>query len=320
MKRALVLNSGLSWTAYQIGALQHLINERALHFDICAGTGIGAVSAAFVACGEFAALQAGWKRIAVPRLTNFNWRTPWRGLFTGALQRRFIAAHIHEEKLVAQGVTLVISAMNLQTGREQVMTYPGGELPLVDALMAATATCGIYPPVLYHQQQLADATFINSFLLPTILQQPVEEVIAVAVAIQRGSRTQRPYKTWPIVFERALQMNLAHDVWSAFDEADKVSGGAAAFRHVSTQLPARLGEHIVDPVLREQLLNKVSAVYCNSSYSLKRAKELLIRTITPSRALDYPLWRFSAKDLTAAKVLGYQDARRFIGEEEGDKQ
>ncbi len=319
MKRALVLNSGLSWTAYQIGALRHLVIDRAFHFDMCAGTGIGAVSAAFVACGEFAALETFWKQIRLRQLASFNWRSPWRGLFTGVPQRRFIAAHIHEEKLVEHRVTLLVSTMNLQTGREQVMTYPDSELPLVDALMAAIATCGIFPPVLYHRQQLADATFINSFLLPTVLQQPVEEVIAVAVAIQRGLHTQRRYKTWPVIFERALHMNLAHDVWGAFDEGEKVSGAAAAFRHVSTQLPARLGEHIANPAQREQLLNKVSTIYRNSSYPLKRTKGPFVMTITPSRDLDYPLWRFRSRDLADAKALGYQDARTVMEREEDEQ-
>jgi predicted acylesterase/phospholipase RssA len=319
MKRALILNSGLSWTAYQIGVLRHLVIDQALHFDICAGTGIGAVSAAFVACGEFVALETFWKQIGLRQLGSFNWRTPWQGLFTGAPQRRFIAAHIHEEKLAARGGTLLVSTMNLQTGREQVMTYPGSDLPLEDALMAAIATCGLFPPVLYQHQQLADATFINSFMLPTVLQQPIEEVIAVAVAIQRGVHSQRRYKTWPAIFERALYMNLAHDVRGALDEGERVSGAAEAFRHVSSQLPARLGEHITNAAQREQLLHKVSGIYCNSSYPLKRTKGPLIKIITPSRDLDYPLWRFRSRDLASAKALGYQDARVVIGRE-GDRQ
>ncbi len=63
MTRALVLSSGLGAAAYQIGALQHLLQERRWHFDVCAGTGLGAINAAGVACGEFAALQTFWQHI-----------------------------------------------------------------------------------------------------------------------------------------------------------------------------------------------------------------------------------------------------------------
>src|SRR2546421_9872687 len=100
MKRALVPNSGAWWAAYQIGALRHLVVDRAMHFELLAGTGIGAMNAALVACGEFSALEAFWKRIRIGSLITFNWRTPWReGPCTGTPQRRFIAAHVSEKKL-----------------------------------------------------------------------------------------------------------------------------------------------------------------------------------------------------------------------------
>jgi predicted acylesterase/phospholipase RssA len=320
MKRALVLNAGLSWTAYQIGALRHLIVDRAMHFEMCAGTGTGAMNAAFVACGEFVALEAFWKSIRLRRLVSLNWRTPWRGgPLTGAPQRRFIAAPITEEKLAERGVTLLVSLMNLQTGQEQVMTYPGNDLPLVDALTAAVATCGILPPVLYQNQQLASGAFINSFILHTVLQQAVEEVIAVAAAAQRGLHNRRRYMTWPVLFERALAMNLAHDVWGAFDEGEKVSAAATAFRHVSAQLPTRLAERVADPTVREQLVSKITDIYCNSLYPLKRAAGPILKPITPSRDLGYPMWRFRSEELAAAKALGYRDARTAMEREEGER-
>jgi predicted acylesterase/phospholipase RssA len=319
MKRALVLNAGLSWTAYQIGALRHLIVDRAMHFDVCAGTGTGAVNAAFVACGEFVALEAFWKGIGLRRLVALNWRAPWSGgPLTGAPQRRFIAKYITEEKLAERRVTLLVSLMNLQTGQEQVMTYPGTDLPLVDALTAAVTVCGIFPPMLYQNQQLAGGTFINSFMLHTLLQQTIEEVIAVAVAAQRGFHDRRRYTTWPVLFERALAMNLAHDIWGAFDEGEKVSAAAAAFRHVSERLPARLAERIADPTVREQLLSKITDIYCNSLYPLKRTAGPIVRPITPSHDLGYPMWRFRSKELAAARALGYRDARTAMEREEGE--
>src|SRR5205807_3796519 len=108
MKRALVLNSCISWAAYQVGALRHLVGDRAMHFDLCAGTGMGAMNAALVACGEFLALEAFWKHIGLRRLLTFNWRAPWsEGPFSGAPLRRFIAAHVSEEKLAERGVTFL---------------------------------------------------------------------------------------------------------------------------------------------------------------------------------------------------------------------
>jgi len=308
MKRALVLNSALSWTAYQIGALRHVIVDQALHFDVCAGTGLGAICAAFVACDKFNVLEQFWLHFKFRQLLSFNWQTPWRGLFTTTPLRSFIETHISEEQLVARGVTLLISTMNLQTGKEQVLRFPGADLPLADALTAGIATTGLFAPVLSHEQQLADATFINSFLLPKVLQEPVEEIIAIAPALQRGVPTKKRYKIWPTTFVRALYMNLAHDVWGALDRGEKISNAAKAFRNVSDNLPTLLATHVTEPTLQAQLKHTITAIYQQSSYPLKFASGPTIKAITPSHDLDYPLWRFPAKNLAAARAAGYRDA------------
>ncbi len=60
---------------------------------------------------------------------------------------------------------LKFTCLNLQTGREEVVTFPGSPLPLIDVLAAAFTTPGLTTPLRVHHQQWVDASYINSFML-----------------------------------------------------------------------------------------------------------------------------------------------------------
>jgi NTE family protein len=309
VKRGLVLNAGLAWAAYQVGALRHLVGERGLHFDLCAGTGIGAMHAALIACDDLPALEAFWQGIGPRRLLAPNWRTPWReGPCVGTPQREFIARHVSEERLAARRVRLLVSTANLQTGREEVLAYPGHSLPIVDGLMAAVATPGLCPPVRSRGQQLVEGTTISSFLLRAVVAEPVDEVFAVAVAMRPGPASSRRYPSWRAVAARAFAMNQAWDVTEAVAHAGRVRAAAAAFRAVAGQVPA-LADRIPDAAAGARLRTRLESIYTGSAFPLRRDVPLRLHTVTPSRALDYPFWRFRAGDVHAAIALGYDDAR-----------
>lgn len=317
MTRALVLNACSSWAAYQVGALRHLVVERGLHFDLCAGTGIGAMNAALVGCGQVAALERFWRHIGLRRLVAPNWDTPWReGPLTGVPQRRFIAAHVSDERLRARGVTLLLNVLNVRTGREEVLRYPGGagQLPLVDALMAAVATPGLCRPIADRGRHLGEGTLITSFLLPAVLRDAgeIDEIVAIAPALPPGGIPRR-YTTWWAVLERALAMNLAHDVRAALDEAEKVTAATGAFRHVRALVPARVAD-AAGPALGERLRADLEAIYRRSAFPLQHSAGPAVRAIAPSRDLGYPLWRFRRGDLARARDLGYRDAHAAMGD------
>lgn len=310
MKRALVLSSGLASVAYPIGALRHLIGERHFTFDLCAGTGWGAITAAFVACGEFEALDNFWQHIGWRKLLAFNGRGAWRnGLFNTTPLEYFLAAHLSENKLVSP---LRFTCLNLQTGREEVSVYPGSPLPLLDTLAAAVVIPGLMAPLRVRHQQWVDASFVNSFTLRAIVREyAVEEVWAIATSPTEAVVTHSPrqrYPHWRAVADRGLRLNQAHDVWAGLRAADQLSKAAGAHRYVQSQLPDRLAGLIIDPVAREQMRDRVQRIFDQSTFALKRDCGSSIHAITPSRLLDGSLWRFRRPDINAALQLGYQDA------------
>lgn len=306
-ERALVLNAASSWGAYQVGALRHLVGDRKLRFDLCAGTGIGAMNAALVACDKLEVLEEWWRRVSLRRLVSPNWRAPWRhGPFLASPQCRFLATHVSEAKLRERGTKLMVSTLDLQSGEERVHAYPGGEIPLLDALTAATSTPGIYPPLQRGGRQLVSATLANNFLLPKVLRHPFAEVFVVAAVIpQMGVR--RRYNTALSALHRNVVMNQAHDVRQGLEDAGGAAQTDVAFRHVARSLPG-VADHIEEPEAREKLRARLEQVYSQGTIQAQGYRPPVIRAITPSSELDFPIWRFRAADLAAASEMGYRDA------------
>jgi predicted acylesterase/phospholipase RssA len=306
VRRALVLNAGASWAAYQVGALRHVVGERRMEFDLLAGTGIGAMNAAFVACGQFEALGDLWRRMSVRRLVRPTVRRWWAGPLSGAPQRAAIAAHVSEERLAERGARLLVSTVDLRAGALRVLEYPGEDLPLVDGLMAAVATPGLVAPLDRDGAQLAEGTLVDSFLLREVLARGPEEIIAVAAGLPSRATPARRYRTWRAVSERALALNLDHDVRSALDDAAAATQVVAARQALAARLRALVTERIPDG--SDELRARIDALDAD------RAAPPLT-AIRPSRELGYALWRFPRRRLRAAATLGHDDARAALASE-----
>jgi predicted acylesterase/phospholipase RssA len=302
-ERALVLNAASSWGAYHVGALRHLVGEMGLHFDLCAGTGTGAMNAALVACGELDALQGWWRQASLSRLISPNWRAPWRcGPALLTPQRHFLTAHVSEEKLRERGTRLMVSTLDLQSGEESVHVYPGSDIPLLDALTAAISTPGLHPPLRRGGRQLVSATLANNFLLPKVLRYSFTEVFVVAAIIPRKGVWRR-YDSALSALHRNVLMNQAHDVRQGLADAQQAAQADAAFRHVAQRMPG-VADRIEDADVRERLRARLGHIYAQTQGD----RPPTIRAITPSRELDFPVWRFRAADLASASEMGYSDA------------
>jgi predicted acylesterase/phospholipase RssA len=317
MKRTLVLNSGASWAAYHIGALEFLVEEQNLSFDCCAGTGIGAMNAAFVACDAFAALKEFWHDIGWFKLISVNWRHPWQEApFIGEPQAEFIARHVSEKKLRANDATLVFNTMDLNTGQEETFTYPGGPVPLIDALRGATAVPGCTRPLVHGDMQLVEGTFINSFLVSEVLAEyPAEDVYAVA-ALPAGRRPgeEAPvsYSNWREIMRRSLQLNLSRDVRVGLEKAEEIIAAARAHARVGEKLEKAFAEQIEDEAVRDALETALSKTRQNGAFPYRGETPPELYKITTSRPIQFPMWRFKENDIRQLMDTGYDDAVSIV--------
>ena len=317
MTRALLLNSGLAWAAYQAGALHHLVVDRRLRFDLCAGTGLGAVNAALVACDEMKALHTFWRNFSLRRLVGLNWRSPWRdGPLTFKPLRKFVDAHVHEETLKRRGVQLLFNCLDATTGEIQTFHYPGCSVPLSEALVAAASLPGLAAPLRKDSAQWTDATMVESFMLRALLRHPVAELWVVAATLpQPGAATnkdaiaRRGKRNWRATVSRGLHLNQAQDVRDGLDYAHEALAAAAAYHGAHADLSQALRQQVDDAELRGRLEQQLQRIVTASSFPWKGTTATTVQLLTPSFPLQFPLWRFRAREIRGAMTLGYTDAQ-----------
>ncbi|MGH2899125.1 MAG: patatin-like phospholipase family protein, partial [Solirubrobacteraceae bacterium] len=262
MRRALVVNAGASWAAYQIGALRHLVRDKTMRFDVCVGAGIGAMNAACVACGAFDALDEFWSDIGWLSLLRPNWLAPWRAPMQAGPQRRFIERHVGEDRLRARETKLVFGALDLEGGRVSLWSYPGGGPPLIDTLMGAVAFPGMTPPGSAPGGQWVEATIGRGFLLSDVIDEPVDEIVVIGAAATKPGRRTPPTKNWRTAMARTFALNQSHDVWHELD----VARGRLAAMQARTALEheyARLCEAIPDRELADRLGASLAKAHAN---------------------------------------------------------
>jgi predicted acylesterase/phospholipase RssA len=305
MSEALLLNAGASWAAYQVGAIEQLVGERQMRFDTYVGCGIGAMHAALLACGAYERIGPFWESISTWKLVRPNLRNPWRAPVVSTPQRRFVAEHVSERALIANRATLAVTTFDLMTGEEVVHRYPGDPLPIVDAVMAAVATPGLLRPHRWGDRLLAEATLIESVPLAAI---PTDDPPARVVGVLAGmpltdDGSQRQYRTWRAVADRALEVNLAHDSRRAIERTAEASRWHADATAVAAELATiAAGDSDGDGELIAQLHQAVAP--------LAEPDPPTFVWISPSARLGYPLWRFPSEQVRAARQLGHDDASR----------
>ncbi|HYP41076.1 MAG TPA: hypothetical protein VEX13_12025, partial [Chloroflexia bacterium] len=156
-------------------------------------------------------------------------------------------------------------------------------------------------------RQLVSATLANNFLLPKVLRYPFAEVFVVAAIIPRKGAWRR-YDTALSALHRNLVMNQAHDVRQGLEEAERAAQANAAFSHVARSMPG-VADRIEDDGVRERLRARLGHIYAQTTTQAQGGRPPVVIAITPSRELDFPVWRFRAADLASAHEMGYRDAR-----------
>jgi predicted acylesterase/phospholipase RssA len=301
MTDALLLNAGASWAAYQVGGIEQLVGERRMRFDTFIGCGIGAMHAALLACGAYERIGPFWDSMSAWKLIRPNVRTPWRAPLVATPQRGFVAAHISERALLANGATLAVTTFDLMTGDEVVHRYPGDPLPMIDAVMASVATPGLLAPLRSGGRLLAEAALVESVPIAAIPDDdPPRRVVGVLTGIPLDGRDPpRQYRTWRAVADRTMEINLANDSRRAIEAAAEARRWVDDAAAVAAELIDLAGDDVA-------LATGMGA----AGATLAEPEPPEFVWITPSAPLGYALSRFPRAAMREARRLGHDDAGR----------
>lgn len=224
----LALGSGAARGLAHIGVLKVLEAEK-ITIDCIAGTSIGAFIGALYAAGtpidrmEDVARNVDWRQLA--RLIGPS--LPTTSLLDGRKVARFISELIPARSFEELRLPLAITATDVETG-EQLVIRKGG---LVEALQAALAFPGIFPPVQVGQRFLVDGGLVNPVPIDVARTLGATQVIGVCAIPEVEKRptetslalknSRNPKTPLLSVFNSGSVERLLREIWPSSDHQEE---------------------------------------------------------------------------------------------------
>lgn len=225
---ALVLSGGGAKGAWEAGAAMALI-EAGLPIKLVAGSSAGALNAAMLADGRLDRLQAHWRSVTRDQVYTLRPGVLFAGLLPGWLTlltldaagslfdpaplRGLITGAVDLERVRASPVRLLVVATDLAKREARLFD---NETVTVDALMAASAVPGAFPPVDVDGALLVDGglTARAPVLEALAAGPPVARALVLLsyAAEERGTPPTRLRRTLEEAFEMAMVHQIRRDV------------------------------------------------------------------------------------------------------------
>jgi NTE family protein len=221
---ALVLSGGGAKGAYEAGVAAAFV-ERGLPIRLVAGSSAGALNAAMIASGRADRLEAMWR--SVTREQVYTLRAPvffagflpgWltmlalsetSSLFDPAPLRDLITASLDFDRIRASPVRLLVTATDLARREKRVFD---NRSVTVDALMAASAVPGLFPPVAVDGALLVDGGLTGR--APVLEALEADASLARVVVVMSYAPAERGAEptTMRVALEESFELIMVHQI------------------------------------------------------------------------------------------------------------
>lgn len=316
MRQGLFLTPGAARTAYQVGAVQALV-EAGVHFDVIGASSVGALNGAFVATGQTDRLVELWSTwtdadifgIDVGELVRGGvW---WaRNLGHNRPQRRNVIEPYLEERCVVPGVRFRINLANCTTGDAPVLEWPDGPVPLADGVNASVAVPVAVAPAELMGDQWVDGLTVDGFPLEsTLLATGVERAFVVGVAPRRPSG--KPAADAARAALRAAEWNQYSETLLGLERAEAVNDVVRAWEAEREAVRAAVEEVLAGSADEEQVVAAVDEVYAEHHLPYGRRSVELV-AILPDEEIEMFFVRYEPERSARLIELGRRDARRVL--------
>jgi NTE family protein len=219
----LVLTGGGAKGAYEAGAVAALA-EGGLQIRLVAGSSAGALSAALVAAGRVDRLESTWRSLTREQVYSLRAPTFFAGLLPGWLTlralgnasslldsrplRELITASVELERIRGSSIGLVVTATDLVRREPRVFD---NQTVTVDALVAAAAVPGLFPPVTVDGALLVDGGLTGRApVLEALEAAPVHR--AIVVLSYAAEEHPAPATTIRRSMEEAFETAMLHQI------------------------------------------------------------------------------------------------------------
>ena len=224
MPIALVLSGGGAKGAYDAGVAAAFVRRR-LPIRLVAGSSAGALNAAMVAAGSVDELEKLWRSLTPERVYTLRAPVFFAGLLPGWLTllaldragslfdprplRELITASLDLGRVRASPVRLLVVTTDLARRERRLFD---NHTVSVDALLAAAAVPGAFPPVEVDGAPLVDGGLIGRAPVLETLESgiPMGRVVVV-MSYAPGERVSMP-TTLRGTLEQAFEMSMVHQI------------------------------------------------------------------------------------------------------------
>jgi NTE family protein len=291
VKKALILSGGGARGAFQVGVWKYL---REINWtpDLICGTSIGAVNAVAIGSGmPVERLIELWKthnRSEIYRLKALHFLKstlrgkPLKSVLDTAPLRAMMTRHLNLEALRRSPIEIIISAVNMTTGRLHLYNQAVIE---VDHLMASSAMPILFPWQPMHGELYWDGGVMANSPLFIALEKKVEEMVVVLLS-PVGHRSFSP----PATLREGLELLFEHFLIGSYQTTMPIFNGQPV--------------HVCD---------EWAPTKSQAQKAIECSPQPRISVIAPTQMLGFTsLLNFSTKQVSRLIHEGYHNARRQL--------
>lgn len=255
---ALILSGGGAKGAFEAGVATRLI-ERGVPIRLVAGSSAGALNATMIVDGRIERLEALWRTITREQIYQLRAPVLFSGLLPGWLTllvldragslfdpqplRDLITASVDLARIRASPIRLLVTTSDLAAREKRLFD---NQTVSVEALMAAAAVPGAFPPVMVAGSLLADGGLAGRAPVLEALEAGVPVRRALVVMSYAADERGAPPTTMRRTIEEAFEMGMIHQI-RRDTELAKLKYPAVDVQLLTPSVPLRLRPLDFDP-------------------------------------------------------------------------
>jgi predicted acylesterase/phospholipase RssA len=316
MKLGLFLTPGAARTAYQVGAVQALLNEGGLRFDVISASSVGTLNGAFAATGQIDQLVQLWSNWCTSDIMGVDWAALLKGavlwapnLMHNRPQKSYIDQYIDEKKLVP-GLRFRCNLAGLTSGNQEILEWPGTSIPLPAGVNASVAVPAAIKPFEAFNQQWVDGLTIDGFPLEEmVLETGVERVFVVGVAPRtyEGKPCTNAYQ----IALRAAEWNQYNETLAGLQQVEETNALIQSWVADREAVEQAVSALITDSDIRAELLAEIERAYLEAAFPYTRPVVEII-PILPEQEIAMFFTDYQPERSRTLIELGRQDALQVL--------
>ncbi len=218
--RALVLSGGGAKGCFQVGALDYLINEEGLDFNIICGVSVGALNGAMIAQGDIMGLKDIWTNIKsaddIYEERAFGLLGAALGkdsLYNNAPLEKLINRYVDQQKIIDSGRMLRIGVVSLHDGNYYSISETHSSLKKL-ILASATIPIAFSPINVSHDlMSMVDGGVRNITPLKEAIDLGADEIYVVLCTPAKLLKVKRDFGNVKEIAFRTLEI-LTNEVYN----------------------------------------------------------------------------------------------------------